>query len=234
MLEIYDAANKLVRRFASDDKPLAVDFKRINPPDYWARPFQPLPNEAGMQRFVWNLQYPNPPADSYDLPISAIYKDTPFVPEGPFVLPGNYTVKLTANGKTYTQKLNVKIDPRVTTSAAGLQQQFTLSMQAYEGIKQTAEMIEEANKLLEKAKASNDKNLENDLNPIFKRQRRKRARSGFRIRFESSERRIFDDARIVARCRCRAEFASRCRRERFADRFTKYRSKIGKRSKPKQ
>ncbi len=164
VLEIYDAANKLVRRFASDDKPLAVDFKRINPPEYWVRPFQPLPNEAGMQRFVWNLQYPNPPADRYDLPISAIYKDTPFVPEGLFVLPGNYTVKLTANGKTQTQKLTVKMDPRVTTSMIGLQQQFTLSMQAYEGIKQTAAMIEEAIEMQKKAKAANDKNLENELN----------------------------------------------------------------------
>ncbi len=167
VLEIYDSANKLVRRYASDDKPLTVDFSRINPPDYWARPFQPLANEAGMQRFVWNLQYPNPPSDRYDLPISAIYKDTPFVPEGLSVLPGNYTLKLTANGKTTTQKLTVKIDPRVTTSPAGLQQQFTLSMQAYEGIKQTAAIIEEAQKLLEKAKAANNKELETQLNQFL-------------------------------------------------------------------
>jgi len=164
VLEIYDAANKLVRRFASDDKPLAVDFSKINPPDYWARPFAPLPNEAGMQRFVWNLQYPNPPSDRYDLPISAVYKDTPFVPEGPFVLPGVYTLKLTANGKTTTQKLTVKMDPRVKTPTAGLQQQFTLSMQAFEGIKQTSAMIEEARKLQEKAKGANNKELENELN----------------------------------------------------------------------
>lgn len=164
VLEIYDSANKLVRRFASDDKPLAVDFNRINPPDYWARPFQPLPNEAGMQRFVWNLQYPNPPADRYDLPISAVYKDTPFTPEGPFVLPGVYTLKLTANGKTTTQKLTIKMDPRVKTSPAGLQQQYALSMQAFEGIKQTSAMIEEARKMQESAKASNNKELENELN----------------------------------------------------------------------
>ncbi len=92
VLEITDTAGKLVRRFASDDKPLDVNNSRINPPSYWIRPFQPLKNEAGMQRFTWDLLYPNPPSDGYDLPISAIYKDTPWVPQGPAVMPGQYTV----------------------------------------------------------------------------------------------------------------------------------------------
>lgn len=140
VLEIANAAGKLVRRFASDDKPLAADPNRINPPQYWIRPFQPLKNEAGMQRFTWDLLYPEPPADNYDLPISAIYKDTPWTPQGLAVLPGVYTVKLTVDGKSFTQKLNVRIDPRITTSAAGLKQQFDLSLQAYDGIKVTREM----------------------------------------------------------------------------------------------
>jgi hypothetical protein len=46
-------------------------------------------------------------------------------------MPGNYTVKLTVNGKTYTQPLMVRMDPRVKTSTADLQQQFDKSMQAY-------------------------------------------------------------------------------------------------------
>jgi len=166
-LEIYDSANKLVRRFASDDKPMTVDMSRVNPPEYWVRPFQPLKNEAGMQRFVWNLQYPNPPADRYDLPISAIYKDTPFVPEGPLVMPGTFTVKLTVNGKSYTQNLSVKIDPRVITPTPGLQQQFALSIEAYEGIKQTSAMLETVRKLQAKLKSANDKEFEAKLNSLL-------------------------------------------------------------------
>jgi photosystem II stability/assembly factor-like uncharacterized protein len=152
-LEILDSSNKLVRRFSSDDKPLEVDMTKVNPPDYWVRPFQPLKNEPGMQRFTWDLLYPNPPADRYDLPISAIFKDTPFTPQGPAVLPGKYTLKLTANGKTQTQILTVRIDPRITTSTLDLQQQFDLSMQAYEGVKQTYAMMEEAKKLKGKVDA---------------------------------------------------------------------------------
>ena len=145
-LEIIDAAGKLVRKFSSDDKPLAVDMTRVNPPDYWVRPFQPLKNEPGMQRFVWDLTYPNPPAERYDLPISAVYHDTPFVPQGPYVLPGRYTVRLTVDGRSFTQPLIVRMDPRVTTSAAGLQQQFDLSMEAYNGIIASTQMMTEVNR----------------------------------------------------------------------------------------
>jgi hypothetical protein len=43
---------------------------------------------------------------------------------GPSVLPGRYTVRLTAGGKTLTASLNVVMDPRVATPAAGLRQQY--------------------------------------------------------------------------------------------------------------
>ena len=95
-----------------------------------------------MQRFVWDLLYPNPPSDRYDLPISAIYRDTPWVPHGPAVLPGVYNLKLTVDGTTYTQKLTVRMDPRVKTSAAGLNQQFQLSMQAYRNQQRANEMTD--------------------------------------------------------------------------------------------
>jgi photosystem II stability/assembly factor-like uncharacterized protein len=146
-LEILDASGKLVRKFSSDDKPLKVDIDTLRFPTYWLRPFQPLGNEPGMQRFVWDLRFPNPPSDSYDLPISAIYKNTPFVPQGPLAMPGKYTVRLTVNGKTYTQPLAVRMDPRVTTTTAGLQQQYVLSMQAYKAIETASQMSDEVRRL---------------------------------------------------------------------------------------
>lgn len=146
VLEISDATGKLVRRFSSDDKPLDVDVNTLRFPTYWIRPPQILKNEAGMQRFVWDLKYPNPPAD-YDLPISAIYEDTPFVPQGPAVLPGKYTVKLTTGGWTQTQVLTVWMDPRIKTPALGLLSQFALSMQAYNRIQRTFELTAAVKKL---------------------------------------------------------------------------------------
>ena len=46
--------------------------------------------------------------------------------------PGRYTVKLTANGKSYSQPLTLKLDPRVKTPAVTIQQQSTISKQLYE------------------------------------------------------------------------------------------------------
>jgi photosystem II stability/assembly factor-like uncharacterized protein len=162
VLEIFDSNNKIVRRFASDDKPLPFDEKQLRFPTHWIRPPQILPNAPGMQRFAWDLLYPNPPADNYDLPISAIERDTPFVPQGPAVLPGNYIVKLTINNRAFTQPLIVKIDPRITTPAAALQQQFALSIQAYEGIKQSRAAMEEVLKLQTRLKTAREKAAGND------------------------------------------------------------------------
>jgi len=129
MLEISEENGKPVRRFSSADKPEPVDPNELNIPTYWIRPSRILSALPGMHRFVWDLHYPPPDALEHEYPMSAIYHDTPRYPLGPAVLPGRYTVKLTVNGKTYSQPLDVKMDPRVKTSFAGLRQQFDLETQ---------------------------------------------------------------------------------------------------------
>jgi hypothetical protein len=52
-------------------------------------------------------------------------------------MPGLYTVTLQVNGKTYTQPLQIKMDPRVKTSLQDLQKQHDLSIICYEGRKKT-------------------------------------------------------------------------------------------------
>ena len=125
-IEIFDSAKKLVRRYSSADKPEPID-PMLNVPLYWIRPPSIPGTTAGLHRFVWDLCYPPPDAVDHEYPISAIYRDTPRYPLGPLVVPGEYSVKLTVNGKTYTQALTVKMDPRVKTPLAGLQQQFALA-----------------------------------------------------------------------------------------------------------
>jgi photosystem II stability/assembly factor-like uncharacterized protein len=147
VLEIFDHAGHLVRRFRSDDKPEFVDEKELNVPTYWVRSPRILPASAGMQRFVWDLHYPEPKARNREFPISAIYRDTPRYPLGPSVLPGRYTLKLTVAGRTFTRPLSVEIDPRIKTPRAGLEQQFTLSTQAAEGMTQTFDALEQIKKL---------------------------------------------------------------------------------------
>jgi len=146
-LEIFDSRNQLVRRYSSDDKPTPINASDYAVPEYWFQPYQTLGAKAGMQRFVWDLKYAPPPAFSRGFPISAIYRSTPLYPLGPDVLPGVYTVKLTANGKTLSEPLTVKMDPRVKTPLPALSQQFNLSLEAYRGMEKTFDTVERIRKL---------------------------------------------------------------------------------------
>ncbi len=146
-LEIFDSRNQLVRRYSSDDKPMPINPNDYAVPEYWFRPHQALGEKAGMQRFVWDLKYAPPPAFSRGFPISAIYRNTPLYPLGPSVLPGVYTVKLTANGQTRSEPLTVKMDPRVKTPMPALAEQFNLSLEAYRGMEKTFDTVEQIRKL---------------------------------------------------------------------------------------
>jgi hypothetical protein len=53
-------------------------------------------------------------------------------------LPGNYTVRLTANGRIVSQPLQVRMDPRVKTPAAALARQFALGSQLTAAIARAA------------------------------------------------------------------------------------------------
>ncbi|HSB29440.1 MAG TPA: hypothetical protein VLE19_16340, partial [Pyrinomonadaceae bacterium] len=146
-LEILAGRNQVVRRYSSTDKADPIDEKPFQVPSYWFRPPQVLPSKAGIHRFVWDLMYAPPPAFSHGFPISAIYKDTPLYPQGPAVLPGTYTVRLTVDGKTSTQTLTVKIDPRVKTGPRELTQQFDLSYESYQGMEESFKTVADIRKL---------------------------------------------------------------------------------------
>jgi hypothetical protein len=72
-------------------------------------------------------------------------------------MPGKFTVRLTADGKAMEQTLEVKMDPRVTTSVADLKAQHDYSMQCYNAYNELQKMRESieaqlnSNKKLKKA-----------------------------------------------------------------------------------
>ncbi len=145
-LEILDARGKLVRKFSSADKPdvTEADLKKQLIPLYWLRPFRGLPSDAGMHRWVWDLHYPAPDSPRHEYPIAAIPGDTPRYPLGPTVLPGSFTARLTANGKSYTAPFTVKMDPRVQVSSAGLEKKFQLEMRLASLLSQTSKAVMQA------------------------------------------------------------------------------------------
>jgi photosystem II stability/assembly factor-like uncharacterized protein len=139
-LTILDARGNPVRRFSSDAK--TPDLPLPNVPSYWFGPVPELPKKAGLNRFVWDLRYPDPQAlpyaysgnlleyTEYTLADHAVPSDTPRQqPQGPLATPGDYTVELSVDGQTYRQPLVVKLDPRVPSSEADLSDQLAIAQQ---------------------------------------------------------------------------------------------------------
>ena len=159
-LEILDASGKLVRRYSSNDPPEATEaelLKTLEVPLHWVRMPRILSAEAGMHRWVWDLHYPAPQSARHEYPISAIPQYTPRLPQGPTALPGEYAVRLTADGHSTTAPLTLKMDPRVKTPLAGLEQQFRLETRlasmmnsAYEAAGQAHSLREQLEKLSER------------------------------------------------------------------------------------
>ncbi|HTZ96926.1 MAG TPA: hypothetical protein VMB18_11045 [Terriglobales bacterium] len=134
-LAVYDSQNQLVREYTDIAAPF--DTTPANVPDYWFAPQEALSKNAGLNRFAWDLRYPEPKIlrygyfgekldyIEYTLADHAIPGEFPRPPVlGPYVVPGNYTVVLTVNGQSYRQPLTITPDPRVHVSQGDLVEQL--------------------------------------------------------------------------------------------------------------
>jgi hypothetical protein len=133
-LEILDAAGDTVRRYSSADQARPVNPDTLNIPAFW-RPTPPtLPAKPGQHRWVWDLRVTQPAQQGQGARGAggtrgaAGARGAGAAGEGAgggggqggfggrggtLALPGLYAVKLTVDGKTYTQPLRVRRDPRL-------------------------------------------------------------------------------------------------------------------------
>jgi photosystem II stability/assembly factor-like uncharacterized protein len=155
MVEILDASGKIVRHYSSADPVLSPDpatdaeaydqVCRKQPtatfcglPLYWPAAQMKIGSEAGMHRVWWDQHYQPIPVE--DIKFAGDVEATGAVPHrtypqvnAPWAPPGTYTVRLTASGKSVTQPLILRLDPRVKTPATGLAQLTALSASMYRG-----------------------------------------------------------------------------------------------------
>jgi hypothetical protein len=151
-LEVLTANGQSVRRYSSTDTPAQIPDESEAPvPLHWYRPPQSLAATAGMHRFYWDLRY-QPLGEGGGrggLSIQAVpFNSTP-APTTPLVAPGTYTVKLTVDGRSHTQPLTVKQDPRVPTSAVNLNQLYTLMRGSYFDAAEARAAMDSARRLRE-------------------------------------------------------------------------------------
>jgi photosystem II stability/assembly factor-like uncharacterized protein len=123
-LEIFDAQQKPVRKFSSEDRhpenlpPLPIAERWFPKPEV-------LETSPGMHRFVWDLSWGSSGGLSVDE--ESEYR----APRGPEVVPGPYTVRLTVEGKPQTQPLTVVMDPRSPATPEILDKQLQLGRQIF-------------------------------------------------------------------------------------------------------
>ena len=128
-----------------------------NLPLYWPGSPMVLGTGAGMHRFSWDMHYDPLPGGGGGgrgggggngaVP----HRTYPGV-NSPWVAPGTYTVRLTVNGRSVTQPIVVKMDPRVKITP-DVQQIFTLTTQAENRVRSSAVAYKDARATLEKLKA---------------------------------------------------------------------------------
>ena len=152
-LEIVDARGQVVRSFRSDVTPERPEAGQYFAED-WLQPPKPLPAGPGHNRFVWDLRGPRPKALEYEYSIAAVPgADTPELPQGLFALPGTYQVRLTADGRTLTQPLQVALDPRVQAPPADLQAQHDFYVAVTQALERVTDAQEKAQAVADRLKA---------------------------------------------------------------------------------
>jgi photosystem II stability/assembly factor-like uncharacterized protein len=132
-LEIRDRAGKTVRRYSSADPVPPID-PMLDIPTYWVRPPQTLSSAAGVHRFLWDMHFAPVPGMNAQYPIAAVPHNTAPQSTSPWVMPGQYKLVLTVNGKAYSQSLTVHMDPRVKTANTDLEKQLEFSQEIYQGL----------------------------------------------------------------------------------------------------
>ncbi|MDQ6888593.1 MAG: glycoside hydrolase [Gemmatimonadota bacterium] len=154
-LDIVDAAGRVTRSYSSRDTVPNPDpaldpaaYTRLCQRDptaphcglplYWPAPAMAISTRRGMHRVSWDLHHDpiagagDASAGDDDATGAVPHRTYPTV-NAPWAPPGRYTVRLTVDGKSYTQPLTLRLDPRVKTPAAGLARLATLSREMYDG-----------------------------------------------------------------------------------------------------
>lgn len=116
-LEFLDEDGTLIRTFTSrkEEDKSAPSQRR----SFFPAPPSHAPAETGMNRFVWNMRYP----DAKRVPGAILWMGSL---SGPLAVPGKYQVRLTVGDKVMTHMWDWKKDPRLETTQADFQKQFDL------------------------------------------------------------------------------------------------------------
>lgn len=150
-IEILDPAGQVIQTFKSElPKAKKDSLADDSDEDYIPAPKPPTANK-GLNTFSWDLRHPG----------ATVFKGMILWaarPQfGPLALPGNYQVRISANGASETHPFEIRLDPRLQgITQEDIQKQFALLMQI-------RDKVSEANEAVIKIRAYKEK-MGKDLN----------------------------------------------------------------------
>ena len=129
-VEILDESGKVIRKYPKKEEPADEDEEFSNRDRNAGKPT----GDAGLNRFVWDLRYEG----ATKVPHAPLWGGST---DGPDALPGNYQVRLTVLGKSYTAPLEIQPDPRLKITQDGLTKQFDLLLKIRDKVTETDDAI---------------------------------------------------------------------------------------------
>jgi len=133
-IDVLDASGNVVRHLTSAAPRPVREAARAPMESFWLAQPSALPTNIGLNRATWDLRYDPPPAFAHAFVFNGNPGSTPAEPEGALAMPGVYRVRLTVDGKQYTQAMTVVRDPRSRVVPAALAAQRALLMRLYSGV----------------------------------------------------------------------------------------------------
>jgi len=142
-LEFFDGAGKSIRKFTGRvERPGAASTtaQPAAPAGGGEGGFggggaaPPVTMDVGLNRFIWDMRH----ADTVRFPGMILWSGET---RGPKIAPGTYQVKLTVDGKTFTQPFEVKADPRLSITPADYAKQTELGLRVRDKLTETHNAI---------------------------------------------------------------------------------------------
>ena len=138
-------------------KPNAASLEFFDKSAASIKAFSKISAEAGMNRFEWDLRYPDARGIDGETHLAGGSL------RGPVVVPGVYRVKLTVDGSTQEQTFAVLKDPRLPTTDEEYQKQRTFLLQVRDRLSETDDAINRIRRALAQAKAGDVQKQFDDL-----------------------------------------------------------------------
>ena len=112
------------------------------------------PARKGLNRFIWDLQYPDATRSTEDSPCREKYE--PLMASrpgrnGPFAVPGSYQVQLAVGDTVQTRSFEILPDPRLAITQADFEAQFQLWKSVRDELSRTNEAIDTVRRIQRQA-----------------------------------------------------------------------------------